>query len=188
MNRIYYYCRCSSPATPEDTNLQLYSLRKSADEWNNLVDSIEKHGIADIDELKEKLVFILNCLGLSLGQLLGQNFSSSDKKRVDDLKILLKNFLDKTNVDKNVINHLTTVFDDFLMYYDSLRHFGLVKHPTIDKLNIAQLDQFLSMTINIWDMVIKFAKEDDENEIGINSVTEIISFKEYKHCWHSECN
>jgi hypothetical protein len=188
VNRIYYYCSCSSPATPEDTNLQLYSLRKAADNWNNLIDSIEKQGIADIDELKEKLVFILNCLGLSLGQLLGQNFSSSDKKRVDDLKILFKNFLDITNVDENVRNHLIIVFNDFLMYYDSLRHFGLIKHPTIDQLNIEKLDQCLSMTINIWDMVIKFAKEDDENKIGISSVTEIISFKEYKHCWHSDHN
>lgn len=183
MNRIYYYCRCSSPATPEDTNLQLYSLRKSADNWNNLVDSIEKQGVADVAELKEKLAFILNSLGLSLGQLLGQNFSSSDEKRVDDLKILFKNFLDRTNVDKNVRSHLTSVFNKFLPYYDSLRHFGLIKHSIIDQLTVEKLDQFRRMTINIWDVVITFAKENDKNYIGISSVTEIISFKEYKHCY-----
>jgi hypothetical protein len=168
---MYYYCRSVSPATKEDTNLQLYSLQKAAKNWNDLADSIEKQGVDDVYQIKERLVFILSCFGLSLVQLLGQNSPYPDKNMVDAPGKLLSNII-RGKVDQNTSRCLNKKFAEFLQYYDSLRHFGLNKHSTIDQLTVEKLDQFRRMTIKIWDVVIAIFKEDKNNDIQICSVVE----------------
>jgi hypothetical protein len=68
-----YYCHLHSTGSFPHTNLQLYSLRKAAEDWNALVDEIMARGEDGVHDLKERQSFIVNCLGLSLSQLLGQN-------------------------------------------------------------------------------------------------------------------
>jgi len=175
---MIYYCLRGSPATEVDTNLQLYSLQKAADNWNDLIDAIEKQGNDDIYQLKERLVFILSCFGLSLVQLLGQNFPSPD----DDPLTLLGNILVKNKVDRNTRNYLNSMFKEFLPYYDALRHFGMNKdeqnYSTINQLTVQKLDQFRRMTIKIWDVVIAIFKKDDKNNIETSSVARDIIFKD----------
>src|SRR5690242_899960 len=67
-----YYCHLDSSGT--DTNLQLYSMEQAAHYWNELMGDMRHYGAARVDRLKERLVFIMNCFGLSLSQLLGQNW------------------------------------------------------------------------------------------------------------------
>ena len=76
-----YYCRIDSAG--EETNLQLYSLKQAEKCWNGLVDDIKDVGENNVPDLKEKLVFILNCFGLSLCQLLGQNWPTPTKTEMD---------------------------------------------------------------------------------------------------------
>lgn len=56
----------------EDTNLQIYSLRKAKRDWAELVRDYAKYG-DETDNLRERCVFVLATLGLSISQLLGQN-------------------------------------------------------------------------------------------------------------------
>ena len=78
-----YYCHLNSNENPEHTNLQLYSLQRAANDWEKLIDSIKNNRIVLKGHLKERLAFILSCLGLSLSQLLGQSCPSPDKEKMD---------------------------------------------------------------------------------------------------------
>ena len=177
---IIYYCHSSSPSTEFDTNLQLYSLRKAADEWNNLVKLID---VLDRGHQLERFTFILNCLGLSLLQLMGQNSPSPDKNKIGGPEKLLNTLLAKKDIDRNTRHYLKNEFKDFLKCYNSLRHFGLNKeeknYRTIDLLTMEKIDQFCLMTIKIWDIVIKKFKEKDRNRIEISSVAEVVRFADY---------
>ena len=68
MQRIYAHCDSEGL----DTNLQLYAIRQAAREWKNLCALRRRHDKNQVPEEKERLVFVLVCLGLSLSQLLGQ--------------------------------------------------------------------------------------------------------------------
>lgn len=179
-----YYCRRLSPASEVDTNLQLYSLQQAAEAWNDLLNSIAwREGVDRVDHLKERLVFILSCLGLSLTQLLGQNVPSPDKNKMGPPGNLLGNILACSHVDQKTRHYLNGTFQDFLRYYGSLRHFGKNRNEqhyrTIDKLTIQELDRFRRMTIEIWDVVIAIFKDDDENDLyEIRSVAEVVLFKD----------
>jgi len=69
--RMTYYCYIDSTDGLESTNLQLYFLQQAANEWNELVDKIVQRGINNVEHFKERLSFVLSCLGFSLFQLLG---------------------------------------------------------------------------------------------------------------------
>jgi hypothetical protein len=176
-----YYCHLSSPTSINDTNLQLYSLLQGANDWNDLVSLIEKGEVGGVDHLKERLVFILSCFGLSLTQLLGQNIPSPDKDKIDHPKNLLDDILARSNIEKRRRDYLKGTFHDFLGYYDTLRHFGKnrneQKYRQIDELTMKELKRFRDMTIEIWNVVIAMYKNDDENDLGgITSVTEVVWF------------
>jgi hypothetical protein len=175
-----YYCRIDSSNNVEDTNLQLYSLRKAANEWNELADLVKKDGV---DYLTERFTFIINCLGLSLSQLLGQNCPSPDKKEMEMPGKLLSSLLNCPSVDRLKRKGLNREFSDFLNYYSAIRHFGKVKddmnYKSIDELTLVKLNHFRSMTIEIWDTVISMYRQDDENDIGeFSSISEIVYFEE----------
>ena len=79
-----YFCYIDSEDNLS-TNLQLYSLKKAAEVWNELVDDVNKTGVEGVINLTERLTFILNCLGLSLAQLVGQNCPSPNKSKMDQV-------------------------------------------------------------------------------------------------------
>lgn len=174
-----YYCITGSPSIEfqceNDINLQLYSLQKAAEEWNDLIYSIKEIHGTDLNQRKEKLVFILICFGISLSQLLGQNSPSPDSMRIDDPPVLLNNILAKHYIDVDERDQLVNQYKDFSKYYNDARHFGLnkgdQKHKKIDQLTVEILDKFRRMTIKIWDGVIKL-KDNDKDK----SIVEVIYF------------
>lgn len=162
----HYYCRFGSPSTEfNDVNLQLYSLRKAADCWNELVYSIKTGGGGDLQ--KEKQVFIMNCLGLSLTQLLGQNgpYCGYPKDQLEDL-------LDNHEIGADTKCSIKDMFREFNKYYNAGRHFGKEKYNKIDQLTVKQLDEFRLMTIKIWDIVCGLFDETGTN----HSVADVIIF------------
>jgi hypothetical protein len=177
-----YYCRCASAGGLLDTNLQLYSLQQAANGWNDLVKTIAARGLDSVDNLKERLTFILSCLGLSLSQLLGQNSPSPDKDKVDQPGKLLQNILVRSHVDPTTQLRLNSTFQEFLEYYDSVRHFGRArnekKHRTIDRLTTQEVDRFRRMTLEVWDAVIAMYRDDDQNDLHeMNSISDLVPFK-----------
>jgi hypothetical protein len=154
-------------------------LEKAAEEWNKLVDIFNDVGIEKVNYLKERLAFITNCFGLSLSQLIGQNSPSSNKNRIEPLSKLFPNLLNGTDLDDMTKEKLKILFEDFLNYYDAIRHFGKVKYKSIDELTLVKLDCFRIMTIRIWDLVISKYRKDEGNEIGeFSSINEIVYFEE----------
>ena len=83
MAETKYYCYLESYGAY--TNLQLYSLKKAYEEWETLSESYEQCG-DNTENLKEKLVFVVSCLGLSLSQLLGQN-AVNIKEKLDSPRL-----------------------------------------------------------------------------------------------------
>jgi hypothetical protein len=176
-----YYCHLHSTGSIAHTNLQLYSLREAASHWNTLLDNIRKRGVEGMDDLKERQVFILHCLGLSLSQLLDQNSPSPEKEKMDDPGDLLHKILVQSHADRTTRQRLNRTFQEFLAYYGSVRHFGKNKdeknYRTIEKLTIQELDRFRRMTIEIWDTVIAMYRQDDQNDFGrMRSICEVVWF------------
>jgi hypothetical protein len=178
-----YYCHLYSAGSLPHTNLQLYSLQQAANDWNTLVDDVRARGSGGVDNLKERLAFILNCLGLSLSQLLGQNSPSPDKERMDQPANLLNSILARSHVDRTTRHRLNRTFQDFLSYYGSVRHFGKNRdeqnYRTINKLTIRELDRFRCMTIEVWNAVIAMYQDDDQNDLDeIRSICQVVWFKD----------
>lgn len=172
-----YYCRLDSANRIEATNLQLYSLEKAAKEWNDLIELVNEIGIENVDCLSERMTFIINCFGLSISQLIGQNCPPSNSNRIESPSKLLPKML-KGIADNVTQERLESDFKDFLVYYDAIRHFGKVKYKSIDELTLTKLDHFRCMTIEIWDLVISKYRQNKENNIEeFSSISEIVYFE-----------
>ena len=113
----------------------------------------------------ERITFIINCLGLSLSQLIGQNSPSLNRNRIESPSKLLPKVL-KGISDNATYEKLKSDFNNFLVYYDAIRHFGKIKHKSVNQLTLEKLDYFRKMTIEIWDIIISKYRQDKENEIG----------------------
>ncbi len=176
-----YYCRRDSVGSPLSTNLQLHSLKKAQKDWNDLVRLRATLGLNGVRDLAERLAFIVSCLGLSLSQLLGQNSPSPDKDKMDQPGDLLNNILASSPVDRTTRRRLNSTFQEFLSYYDSVRHFGSNKgdkhYQNIDRLTLQELDRFCRMTLEIWDTVIDIERAHDQNNFrGFRSISEEVPF------------
>ena len=97
---MWLYCYLDSSGNIERTNLQLYSLKKAAESWNDLARVSSYPDKSEIEDFKERLVFIVNCFGLSLSQLLGQNWPSENQERIDNPDVLLSNILNCSHIEK----------------------------------------------------------------------------------------
>ena len=162
---VYYY----QDSSGVDTNLQLYSLKQAAAYWNNLSNQIDSNGEESLSDLKEQIVFILSALGLSLTQLLGQNWSVPDKEKIDDPDKLLGYILECSHLDREKRTRLKKGFANLLRYYGAARHFGrnkdYKKYKDIDDLSIDVLKSFIKTTLEIWDAVINIQRGKDGNEL-----------------------
>lgn len=154
MGEAKYYCYLESYGAY--TNLQLYSLKKAYEEWDALSESYRQCG-DNTQNLKEKLVFVLSCLGLSLSQLLGQN-AVIMKQKLDRPDALLSVFLNESNCGRDKKRLLNRKFDNFIEYYDACRHFGRVEGDKqwekIDSLNFDLVESFMQTALDIWNAVI----------------------------------
>ena len=176
---IYYRLDTSG----DETNLQVYSLHQAAKNWNELIDEIEQVGIDNVSDLKEKLVFILSCLGLSLSHLIRQNWPSPEKEDIDAPGTLLGSILKTSKIDRNTCKRLNKGFQDFLGCYGAIRHFGLNKDATtytkVDDITFSKLCRFKDLTVQIWDTILMIFKRNDENDLqDIASITDAVWFKD----------
>ena len=162
---VYYYLESYGV----ETNLQLYSLKQAAAYWNDLLNQIDSTGEESVIDLKERIVFVLSALGLSLTQLLGQNWSVPDKDKIDNPGELLGLILKCSHLDRAKKNRLKKGFADLLNYYGVVRHFGrnkdLKNYQYIDDLSVEKLKSFIELTLDIWDAVINIQRGKDGNEL-----------------------
>lgn len=173
-----YYCHIDSSLNIENTNLQLYSLQKASTEWNELINEVKENGLKQVVSIKEKLTFIINCLGLSISQLIGQNSPPASNKRMDSPRNMFLTLISEMNSDETTKERLIRDFNEFTLYYNATRHFGKVKYDIIDNLTIDKLHSFKNMTIQIWDLVISKYRMDEENLIdSFSSIGDVIYFE-----------
>jgi hypothetical protein len=158
VQRIYAHCDSEGL----DTNLQLYAIRQAAREWKNLCALRRRHGKNQVPEEKERLVFVLVCLGLSLSQLLGQQSSA---KNLPPPKKLLDEVLSGSSVNETERCQLRDKFADLVTYYDASRHFGKSKHSIIDRLTFDKVDKFVDTTLEVWNLVITRYRSDRRHNI-----------------------
>ena len=181
---MHYFCHLDSAGDLDHTNLQIYSLQKAADAWNELLDAASDTRFDEVDHLLERFAFILGCFGLSLSQLMGQNCPSPNKEKMDQPGGLLSSLLNRTSVDRTTKRLLNNTFGDFLKYYGAIRHFGKNiddrNYRMVQRLTIGEIDRFRKMTIQIWDLVIEIYRQDKENDIDddVSSVTDVVWFNQ----------
>jgi hypothetical protein len=178
-----YYCKLDSSGSITDTNLQLYSLIKASDEWNELISVVKEDGVENVNMMTERLSFIVLCFGLSLAQLMGQNIPYPQNDEIEQPDKLLSNLMNRSKTDRITKNRLNSIFREFLVYYGAIRHFGKTKddkkYLSVDKLTLSELNRFRKMTIEIWDLIIEMYRKDKENDLEeIHSITEIVHFIE----------
>jgi hypothetical protein len=153
-------------------------LQQAAKYWNECVDLVADGGIENVDQGRERIAFILSCLGLSLSQLLGQNCPSPETDKIDQLGQLLSALLVLASINRTLQKRLNRTFNEFLLYYDAVRHFGKNKdekhYRMVDQLTLNKLDRFRRMTVEIWDVVIAMPG----NKIEFRSISDVVKFKE----------
>lgn len=175
-----YYCYLNTDGGIDQTNLQLYSLEQAASNWNAIVEAVANHTLEGDGQLKERLAFTLSCLGLSLSQLLGQVCPSSNSDKIPAPDALLDTMFNRARIDRLTRNRLTRQFKDFLSYYDTVRHFGKnkqnAKYHKLDQLTLKKAEKFCSLVLEIWDVAIDLHKKNGDDDIEIESMSEIVEF------------
>jgi hypothetical protein len=111
----YYYYLDSAG---EDTNLQLFSFIQAKRYWKALERDYAEFG-EDTPQMKERCVFVLATMGLSISQLLGQN-NPNENKDVPYPIDIFKSFVKTYGLNEHLINE----FCQFNYFYNGCRHFG----------------------------------------------------------------
>lgn len=177
------FCYLDSSGDIEHSNLQLYSLKQASRCWNELVSDLSVYSDTAIKDLKERLVFILNCFGLSLSQLLGQNWPSENQEKMDGISSLLSNILKSSYIKKEDKTRLNRGIREIRRVYGAIRHFGKVQdnknYGIVDGLDLKDLERYRKITIDIWDTVIAIQRSLDLNEIeNFGSIADQVKFHE----------
>lgn len=145
-----HYYRLDSSG--EDTNLQLYSLRQARKYWQKLRADYTDTG-EDTEDLKERCVFILATLGMSISQLLGQNDPSAGVKVGYPIDIFRK-FVNHHSLDKKLLSD----YDKFNKFYNGCRHFGQTTtgggYSRVDELTYDVTTECYAFGLEVWKAVI----------------------------------
>lgn len=168
MSKIPYYYR---QRWGVGTNLQLHSLRQAWRLWKNLQ---PKKDFLRSSRITERCVVIIDLLGLSISQLLGQNLSSSLKRRVPSLINLWNSFLGMDRLPKEKKKKIDNRFQEFSAFYDDCRHFGVSKHDKMDKLTFEAPAGYVELSLDIWDAVCDYFKASDHAALQFRSVRDIL--------------
>lgn len=156
-----YYCHRESWGF--NTNLQLCSLLQAWRIWKELE---SRHGGLSTNREREQCVVVIDLLGLSLSQLLGQNVPGKKEElpAPADLLDMVLNNLPLERSRKNAIKHK---FKEFIKDYDACRHFGLPKYETVAKITFEQTGKYVELTLLIWDTVCRNANTDFDSTVGL---------------------
>jgi hypothetical protein len=160
-NMAHYYHLDTSG---EDTNLQLYCLKQAMKYWGELQDDLSNYG-EDAPDVRERCVFILSNLGLSVSQLLGQNNPSPSAKVPYPLE-LVSAFVDEHGLDPN----LKADFERFNYFYNGCRHFGRTTNGSgyskIDQLTLPVAEECYSLGLDLWLAVISVFRQDPKSDLA----------------------
>lgn len=153
--RTYY---CYRESWGSKTNLQLWSLLKAWEQYRELQTLHDELGES---RLRERCVVILDLLGLSLSQLLGQN-TEIDSDRVPSLFGLLDDLRRNLQSPSRAESQLSKYAREFVKDYDSCRHFGKKKHARIDKIDLEKITQYVEFTLWVWQIICSQVDGDPE--------------------------
>lgn len=146
------------------TNLQLYSLKEALRCWFDLRLDYEHEG-DHTSQLKERCVFAVAALGLSLSQLLGQNDPFPEPNSVRFPRQSFRSLATIHNFDKTLVSD----FERFLDVYNRCRHFGITvsgnAHRAIDDLTIERTEELFEIGERVWLAVIRASGRERGNRL-----------------------
>lgn len=151
------------------TNLQLCALREAWRLWKELEANQAQTQQYHPNRAREQCVVIINLLGLSVSQLLGQNAGLKKEDSVWGPSKLLEKVLDRLSVGKVLRDRLTAEFGKFIEDYDGCRHFGPQKHDRVTRITLESTRMHLDLCLEIWDTICVHHSADFE---GIREVVD----------------
>ncbi len=151
------------------TNLQLFSLVQAIKYWGAAEIEFRK-GHRDKAALLEYYVFVIACLGLSLSQLLGQNYSK-EASSLPELHVLLSDIFQRIPaIDKNQKKRVINEFGKLIALYNQCRHFGITRggktHSEVAAISHDQVARYVSLTYEIWNLILNLYRTDPQNELS----------------------
>lgn len=167
MSPSIYYVRESWGS---GTNLQLYALRKAWRTWEEL--GQRRNDLIE-SRIRERCVIVVDLLGLSISQLLGQN-APHESVKVEAPRRLLSGLLRRVGCHEGRREDLETGFAEFMSFYDDIRHFGQPKHENLDRLDFATTAAFVDLSIEIWDLIIGSSRQEGHH-VDFESIREILT-------------
>ena len=124
------------------------------------------------ENLKERCVFVLATLGLSISQLLGQNNPTLNKDVPYPVDIF-KDFVNKHKLDDS----LKKEFDDFNYFYNGCRHFGKTTggkgYHRIDQLTYAVTKDCYEFGVKVWRTIIGVYKDEEGSDLEEFGIEEL---------------
>jgi len=113
----------------------------------------------DKSRIREQCVVVIDLLGLSLSQLLGQNVRIA-AEHVPSLKKLLGKVLDRFLPESESRETLEAGFHNFKVDYDACRHFGQPKHETVTSISLKKTRKHVRLALRIWDTICSQVSQD----------------------------
>ena len=155
----YYYLTSEG----EDTNLQLHSFRQAKHYWRELRRDYAELA-EDTEDLKERCVFVLATLGLSISQLLGQNYANLQKTVPYPIDLFTE-FVDTHGLDPA----LKDEFETFNYFYNGCRHFGRTTsgkgHHRVNELTFSVAKNCFEFGLKVWRTVVQVYQQDGESDL-----------------------
>lgn len=132
------------------TNLQLFSLSQAWRLWSEL--KLQSQTL-NKSRTREYCVVIIDLLGLSVTQLLGQNIPENHNCRGSRLpcpKDLLPIVFESLSGPIDDWERLKGDFCEFVDIYDDCRHFGEMKYNTIECITLESTERYFDLILSIW--------------------------------------
>lgn len=158
----------------EHTNLQLYSLKQAIRTWKELAAEVQKYG-DEVENIRERCVFVLATLGLSISQLLGQN-NPTPSGSVPSPLDLFRSFVQHHALSQDLVER----FERFNYFYNGCRHFGKTTtgrgYRSVDELSFAVAQECYEFGLEVWSVVIEVfrgKRDSDLDEFDIEHIDEV---------------
>ena len=128
-----------------DANPQLYYWKEAKNRYFEKVKAVDKPALDD-------LLFIVNCLGVSLSNLFGRHYPGNEKGHTPPLLKLIDSYFPSQGIvlkddDPIIYNHFAELN---IFYCDATKHPDRSKESKIINLSKLKVEQFLETTRQIW--------------------------------------
>jgi hypothetical protein len=167
-----YYLHDSDGA---HTNLQLYSLKKALECWEEIQDLVQDGKPDGSPQLRERCAFALAAMGLSVSQLLGQNVRDLKEDWVDSPEKVFEALAGHHEFHSGLVEDCKR----FFTAYKDVRHFGRTvsgnRHRAIDDLSLEETRQHMETGRAVWMAVIAAHGKEPKSDLvafSFDSVTD----------------